>query len=77
MFDHFAAAANAEIDVDIRHRYAFGIEEAFEKEIVLQRIYSGDPQTPRNERPGGGTASWPYGNTALDSVLDELPDDKK
>ena len=33
---HVGAAADAEIDIDIGHRNAFGIEEALEKKIVLQ-----------------------------------------
>jgi hypothetical protein len=36
--DHFAAAVHAEIDVDIGHRNALGIEEALEEQLVLQRI---------------------------------------
>ena len=30
MIDHVAASANAEVDVDIGHRYAFRIQEALE-----------------------------------------------
>ena len=35
--DHFAAAVLAEVDVDIGHRHALGIQEAFEEQHVLHR----------------------------------------
>jgi hypothetical protein len=40
--DDLAAAALAEVDVDIRQRDAFGIEEALEVQIEVQRIDVGD-----------------------------------
>ena len=42
VLDDFAAAARAEIDVDIGHADALGIEEALEEQAVLQRIDVGD-----------------------------------
>ncbi len=42
--DHLTAAFDAEIRVDIRHRLAFGIQEAFEQQPVADRIDVGDPQ---------------------------------
>jgi len=38
VIDEFAAPAHAEVDIDIGHRNAFGIEEALEEQVVLERI---------------------------------------
>ena len=55
--DHFAAAVHAEVDVDIRHGDAFGIEKAFEEQIVLQGIDVGDFHGVGNQRTGGRTTA--------------------
>ena len=44
VIDDGAAAANAKIDVDIRHRHTFGVKETFEEKVVLKRIYVRDPK---------------------------------
>ncbi len=36
VLNHFAAPAGAEIDIDIGHADAFGIQEALEEQAVLQ-----------------------------------------
>ena len=58
VLDHFAAAVHAEIDIDIGHADAFGIEEALEQQPVLQRIDIGDlhrvaDQTSRRRTTSG------------------------
>ena len=40
VLDHFAAPAHAEIDIDIGHGHALGIQEALKDQVVLQRITS-------------------------------------
>ena len=42
--DDLAAAVHAEIDIDIRHGDAFGIEKALEEQFVLERIDIGDAE---------------------------------
>src|SRR5262249_38707243 len=49
--DHFITAVLAEGDVEIRHRYAFGVEATLEKEPETDRIEVGDGQSVGNERP--------------------------
>ena len=44
--DHLAAAGFAEVDVEVGHRDAFGIEEAFEQQAELDRVEIGDRQRP-------------------------------
>ena len=40
--DHLLAAAHREVDVDVRHRHALGIEEALEQQVVADRVDVGD-----------------------------------
>ena len=42
--DHVRASTFVEIDVDIRHRDAFGVQESFEQQSVFDRIEFGDAQ---------------------------------
>jgi hypothetical protein len=39
--DHAVAAVLAEIDVEVGHRHALGIEEALEQQVVLERVEVG------------------------------------
>ena len=73
--DDFAAAVHAEIDIDIRHRNALGIEEALEEQFVLERIDIGDAERVGDERTGGRSAAGTNGNIVLAGVADEIPDD--
>ena len=68
VLDHLAAATVVEVDVEVGHRDAIGVEEALEDEAVLQRVEVGDassrtrPSSPRpsrdRDRPGCRCA-WP------------------
>ena len=44
VLDHLAAPQVVEVDVDVGHRDALGVEEALEDEPVLDRIDVGDAQ---------------------------------
>ena len=57
VLDHFAAPARAEIDVDIGHADALGIEEALEQQPVLQRIDVGDLHRVADQAAGGRAAA--------------------
>ena len=72
----FLAAFHAEVDVEVRHGNALGIEQAFEQQIVAQRIEVGDVQTEGHERRRAGTpaAHW---NTVVAGPVDELLDDEE
>ena len=43
VIDDLVAAFHAEVDVEIGHRDALGIQEALEQQVVLERIEVGDP----------------------------------
>ena len=63
--DHALAAAHGEVDVDIRHRHALGVEEALEQQVVAQRVDVGDLQAvgddasrPPSHGPGRRRCRW-------------------
>ncbi len=43
VLDHLLAAVLAEVHVDIGHGDPLGVEEAFEKQVVGDRVDIGDP----------------------------------
>src|SRR5690625_1416061 len=55
--DDLRAATVVEVDVDIRHRHAFRVEEAFEEEVVAQRVDVGDAEAVGNGAPRGRAAA--------------------
>ena len=57
VLDHLAAAVHAEIDVDIGHADALGIEEALEEQAVLQRVDIGDRHGVADQAAGGRSAA--------------------
>ena len=75
--DHLVAAVHAEIDVEVRHRHAFGVEESFEQQVVRQRVEIGDAQRPRHQRTGTGTAPGPDRNAVLLGPVDEVGHDQE
>ena len=77
VLDHFAAAARAEIDIDIGHGDALGIQEALEEQLVGQRIDVGDLHRIADQAAGGRSAPGTYGDFAVLGVADEIPDDQE
>ena len=57
--DDAVAAVLAEVDVEVGHRHALGIEEALEQQLVAQRVEVGDAaasRRPANPRPSRARA---------------------
>ena len=77
VLDDLAAAAFAEIDVDVGQRHALGIEEALEDQVVLDRIDVGDPQAIRDEAAGRRAAARPNRDAVFARVADEVPGDQE
>jgi hypothetical protein len=48
--DHLLAAIHAEVDVEIGHRHALGVQEPLEQQAVAQRIEVGDGQRIGHQR---------------------------
>ena len=61
VLDDLAAAVHAEVDVDIGHADALGVEEALEEQLVLQRVDVGDFHDVGDERTCGGATAWADG----------------
>ncbi len=77
VFDHFAAAPHAEVDIDVGHGHALGIQKALEQQIVLQRIDVGNLQRVADQAPGGRTASRPHRDSLGARMADEIPHDQE
>ena len=75
--DHIVATVDAEIDIEIGHGDAFGIEEPLEQQIVFQRIEVGDAKGKRNQRARSGTAARAYGNLPPPRPTAEVRDDQE
>src|SRR5580704_15160508 len=71
VMDHLAAPVHAEIDVDIGHRYALGIQKALEQQLMLDWIDISDSEGVRNERPGSRSSARPDRNVMLFCVTDK------
>ena len=77
VLDHAVAAVLAEVDVEVRHRHALGIQEALEQQAVAQRIEIGDAERIGDERAGAGAASRPDRHAVALRPVDEVGDDQE
>ena len=75
--DHLLAAVHAEIDVEIRHRDAVGVQKPLEQELVAQRIEIGDGERIGHEAAGARAAARPHGDVARLGPFDEIGDDQE
>ena len=75
--DDPVAAFLAEVDVEVGHRHAFGIEEPLEQQIEPQRIEVGDGQRPCGDRPGARAAARADRDALCLRPLDEVGDDQE
>ena len=81
LFDHilddFAAAVLAEVNVNIRHRDTFRIEEPLKQQVVGERIEIGDLDGIRYQRTGGRTPPGTDRNAAILGPADKIGDDQE
>ncbi len=75
--DHLVAPVLAEVDVEVRHRHALGIEEALEQEAEAHRVEIGDGERPGDERAGARAAARPDRNAVRLGPFDEVGDDEE
>ncbi|MGY3265119.1 hypothetical protein ACVWZN_001192 [Lysobacter sp. HA35] len=75
--DDFVAAIHAEVDVEVGHRHAFGVEESLEQQVVRQGVEIGDAERPRDQRARTGTAARTDRNALLLTPVDEVRDDQE
>src|SRR5207249_10782297 len=64
IIDDAIAITVIEVDVDIRHRDTFPVEETLEDQPVLKRIERGDPQRIGDDAAGRGAPTGPHGHAA-------------
>ena len=75
--DHLVAPVLAEIDVEVGHRHALGIEEALEQEPEADGIEVGDGERVGDERARAGAAPGSDGDALRLRPLDEVGDDQE
>ncbi|CAB4950983.1 unannotated protein [freshwater metagenome] len=63
--DHVGAATVVEVDVDVGHRDALGVEEPLEQQPVLDRVELGDSEGPGDDRARSRTSTRPDADSVL------------
>ena len=77
VLDRAVAVVLAEVDVEVRHRNAFRVEEAFEKEVEFERIEVRDAERIRNERARARASARTHGNAVSLRPVDEVLNDEE
>ena len=75
--DHLLAPVLAEIDIEVRHRHAVGIEEALEQQREAQRVEVGDGERIGDQRAGARAAARPDRDVLGLRPFDEVGDDQE
>ena len=75
--DHALAAVHREVDVDVGHRLAPGVQEALEEQVVAQRVEIGDAQRVGHDRPRRRAAARPHRDAVGLGEAHEVPDDQE
>ncbi len=75
--DHLAAPALVEVDVEVGHRDAVGVEEPLEQQPVDQRVEVGDPQRVGDDRARPRAATRAHPDALLLGPVDEVCDDQE
>ena len=73
----FAAPLLAEVDVEVRHRDAFGVEKSLEEQIEPDGVEVRDQQRPGDERAGARAAARADGNAIRLGPFDEVRNDQE
>ena len=77
VLDHALAALDAEVDVEIRHRDALGIQEALEQQAEAERVEVGDEERPGHQGAGAGAAARTHRDVVVLGPLDEVRHDQE
>ena len=75
--DHLVAPVLAEVDIEVGHRHAFGIQEALEQEPEADGIEIGDGERVGDERARARAAAGAYGDALPLGPLDEVGHDQE
>ena len=77
ILDYLTSSFEAEVDIEIRHRYAFGVEEPLEEEVVLDRVDIRDRDGVGDQGAGSGTTSRSYRDVVHLRPVDVVADDEE
>ena len=72
VFDHPVAPVLTKVDIEVGHRNAFRVEEAFEQQVVLQGIEVRDAQRVGHQGTGTGSSSGADRHTVVFRPVDEV-----
>ena len=75
--DHALPPAHREVDVDVGHGHALGVQEALEQQVVAERVDVGDRQAVRDDRAGRRATARADGDAVVLRVGDEVVDDQE
>src|SRR6185503_558185 len=75
--DDVASTADAEVDIDVRHRDATGVEKALKQQVVLEWIYVSDLEAVGDERAGRRAATRTDRDRVILGVAYEVPHDEE
>ena len=75
--DHFFAPVLAEVDVEVRHRHTFRVEEALEQQREAHGVEIGDGQRPGHQRACTRTTARPHRNVMRLGPFDEVGHDEE
>ena len=77
IFDDAPAVVLAEVDVEVGHRNALGIQEALEQQGVAQWVEVGDAEREGDQRTGTRTAPRTDRNAIILGPVDEVGNDQE
>ena len=77
VLDDLTAAAFVEVDVEVGHGHALGVEEALEEQAVAQRVQVGDLHGVGGHRPGARATARADPDAVLLGPVDEVGDDEE
>ena len=77
VLDHAVPAFHAEIDVEVRHGYALGVQEALEQQVVFERVEVGDSEHEGDQRARAGAATGTHRYPMFLGPANEVRDDQE
>ena len=75
--DHLVSEPGVEVHVDVGHRDPARVQEAFEEQVVADRIQVGDPEAVGHSTPGGASPPRADPDVLLAGVSDQVPGDEE